>query len=71
MIDIEILKKQNSLVIDDNGYIMVKPTGIYTYETYPLLDLSGCLRLTMDEYLGLRANYYRFNATLTALEINE
>ena len=33
MIDIEILKKQNSLVIDDDGLIMVKPTGIYTYET--------------------------------------
>lgn len=71
MIDIEILKKQNNLVIDDNGFILVKPTGIYNYTTYPLNDLGGCLRLTMDEYLGLRANYYRFNKNLNGLEINE
>ena len=48
MIDIEILKKQNNLVIDDDGLIMVKPTDTYNFETFPLQDLSGCLRLTME-----------------------
>ena len=71
MIDIEILKKQNNLVIDDDGLILVKPIDVYNYTTFPLNDLSGCLRLTMDEYLGLRANYYRFNEKLNGIEINE
>lgn len=71
MIDKDILKKQNNLLIDDNGLILVKPTGLYSYITFPLNDLNGCLRLTMEEYLGLRANYYRFNENLTELEIND
>ena len=71
MIEIEILKKQNNLVIDDDGLILVKPTDTHNYITYPLITLDGCLRLTMDEYLGLKANYYRFNENLTELEIND
>jgi hypothetical protein len=71
MIDIEILKKQNSLVIDDDGMIMVKPINENDFETFPLKDLAGCLRLTMEEYLGLRAGYYRFNENLNGLEIND
>ncbi len=71
MIDIEILKKQNNLVIDDNGMIMVKPINQNDFETFPLQDLAGCLRLTMEEYLGLRAGYYRFNENLNGIEINE
>lgn len=71
MIDLQILKMQNDLVIDDDGLIMVKPTDTHNFETFPLQDLDGCLRLTMEEYLGLRAGYYRFNEKLNGLEIND
>ena len=71
MIDLQILKKQNDLLIDDDGLIMVKPTDRHNFETFPLQDLAGCLRLTIEEYLGLRAGYYRFNENLNGLEISE
>lgn len=71
MIDLQILKRQNDLLIDDDGLIMVKPTDRNNFETFPLQDLGGCLRLTMEEYLGLRAGYYRFNENLNGLEIND
>lgn len=70
MIDFEIIKKQNKLTTF-NEYIYVKPIDEYNYVTYPLIELKGCLTITLEEYLGLRANYYRFNEELTGLEINE
>ena len=70
MIDFEILKQQNNLVTDGDR-IYVKPINNYNYETYPLKDLGGALALTLDEYLGLRANYYMFNDTLTGLVLYE
>ena len=69
--DLEILKKQNNLTINDDGLIYVKPKDQYNYITFPLGDLEGCLSLTPDEFVLLKANYYRFNENLTGLEINE
>lgn len=71
MIDINILKKQNNLTVTDDNNIYVKPTSEYNYVTYPLETLEGCLALTLDEYLGLRANYYKFDETLTKLVVRE
>lgn len=71
MIDLEILKKQNNLIISDNGLIFVKPIDQYNYITYPIEDLGGCLALTPNEYVLLKAGYYRINKKLIGLEINE
>lgn len=69
--DLEILKKQNNLTVSDDGLIYIKPTSPYNYITYPLMDLEGCLALTPEEYVLLRARYYKINNDLTGLEINE
>ena len=69
--DIEILKKQNRLTVSDDGLIYVLPTDQYNYTTYPLEDLGGCLALTPNDYVLLKAGYYRFTEDLTGLEINE
>lgn len=69
--DIEILKQQNKLTINEDGLVYVKPIDQYNYITYPLEDLSGCLALTPQEYVLLKAGYYRINIDLTGLEINE
>lgn len=71
MIDIRILQEQNNLTINDDGYIYVKPQDEFNFITFPLEDLEGCLALSLDEYLGLRAGYYKFNEDLTELVINE
>lgn len=70
MIDFNIIKQQNRLVTKDEK-ILIKPMGRYEYTTFPLDDLEGVILITLEEYLGLRSNYYRFNETLTGLELNE
>ena len=69
--DLEVLKKQNKLTVTDNKNIYVKPIDVHNFKTFPLKSLDGCLEVTPEQYLLLRANYYRFNKTLTELEINE
>lgn len=69
--DIEILKKQNNLTISDDGLIFIKPVDQYNYITYPLEDLGECLALTPNEYVLLKAGYYRITGDLKGLEINE
>ena len=69
--DIEILKKQNDLTISDDGLIFVKPFDQYNYVTYPIEDLGGCLALTPQDYVLLKAGYYRITEDLLGLEINE
>lgn len=69
--DIEILKKQNNLTINDDGLIYVKPLAKGGYTTYPLEDLAGCLALTPEDYVLLKAGYYRITENLLGLEINE
>lgn len=69
-VDIEILKQQNKLVTN-NGKIYVKPIDQYNFVAFPIEDLKGSLALSVEEYLGLRAMYYRFNENLDGLEINE
>lgn len=69
--DIEILKKQNNLTINDDGLIYIKPTDQYNYVTFPIEDLGGCLALTPNDYVLLKAGYYRFTEDLLGLEINE
>lgn len=70
MIDFETIKKQNNLITDGDK-IIIKPSDQHNYITYPIEDLTGALFITLEEYLGLRANYYRFNKELTGLELNE
>lgn len=69
--NIEILKKQNNLTISDDGFVYVKPIDQYNYVTFPLEDLGGVLALTPDEYVLLKAGYYRIKEDLTGLEINQ
>lgn len=71
MIDLETIKKQNNLITNEEGKIIVKPLDRHNFVTFPIENLLGALLLTLEEYLGLRANYYRFNETLTGLELNE
>lgn len=71
MIDIEILKKQNSLTTNEEGLIYVKPLGEGNWQTYPLENFDGCLLLTPDDYVLLKANYYQIKDDLSGLEIVE
>lgn len=71
MMDLEILKKQNKLTISDDGLVYVKPRGEFNYITYPLKDLSGCIAITPEDYVLLKAGYYKFNEELTGLVVNE
>lgn len=71
MIDLQILKKQNNLTVSDDGLIYVKPEASGGWITYPLEELAGCLALTPEEYVLLKAGYYTFNETLTGLEISK
>ena len=67
-IDFETIKQQNNLItIGDK--IFVKPLSKYNYVTYPIEELEGTILVTLEEYLGLRVNYYCFNDNLTGLEI--
>lgn len=69
--DLEILKKQNRLTINDDGLVYVKPINQNNFITYPLKDFVGCLAITPEDYILLKAHYYRFSKDLTMLEINE
>lgn len=69
MIDIQTLKKQNNLVVNDDGLIYVKPLDEICFTTYPLETLEGCLALTIEEYLGLRAGYYMFEEDLNSVVV--
>lgn len=70
MMDLEILKQQNKLIITEDNKIYVRPKGQFAYETYPLKELSNCILITPEEYVLLKAGYYRFNKELNKLEIN-
>lgn len=69
-IDFLRLAQQNILTFDDeHKHFYVKPIDRHNFITYPLEDLSGTVMLTVDEYLGLRENYYQFTEDLTGIEI--
>jgi hypothetical protein len=69
-IDFLRLAEQNRLTFDDeHEHFYVKPIDKHNFITYPLEDLSGTVMLTVDEYLGLRANYYQFTEDLTGIEV--
>ena len=68
--DLEILKKQNKLTINDDGLIYVKPIDMFNFITYPLKDFVGCIEVTPNDYVLLKANYYKFSEDLTKLEVN-
>ncbi len=71
-IDFLRLAEQNRLTFDDeHEHFYVKPIDRHNFITYPLEDLSGTVMLTVDEYLGLRANYYQFSEDLTGIEVYE
>lgn len=71
-IDFIRLAEQNRLTFDDeHEHFYVKPIDRHNFTTYPLEDLSGTVMLTVDEYLGLRANYYQFTEDLTSIELYE
>lgn len=64
------LAKQNSLTFDEEQeHFYIKPLSRHEYTTYPLPDLSDTILVTLDEYLGLRANYYQFTEDLRGLEL--
>lgn len=68
-IDFTKFAEQNMLTYNDNKTrVFVKPTGRHNFTAYPLEDLSGVVALTLEEYLGLRTNYYQFNEQLNGIE---
>lgn len=71
-IDFLRLAQQNMLTFDnEQEHFYVKPIDKHNFITYPLEDLSDTVMLTVDEYLGLRANYYQFTDDLKAVELYE
>nr|DAG83018.1 MAG TPA: hypothetical protein [Caudoviricetes sp.] len=68
-IDFTKFAEQNMLTYnDDKTRVFVKPTDRHNFTAYPLEDLSGVVALTLEEYLGLRTNYYQFNEQLNGIE---
>lgn len=68
-IDFIKFAEQNMLTYNDSKTrVFVKPTDRHNFTAYPLEDLSGVVALTLEEYLGLRTNYYQFNEQLTGIE---
>lgn len=68
-IDFTKFAEQNMLTYNDSKtLVFVKPTNRHDFISYPLEDLSGTVALTIEEYLGLRTNYYQFNEQLTGIE---
>lgn len=71
-IDFLKLAQQNLLTFDDDQeHYYIKPTDRHSFVTFPLEDLSGTIAVTIDEYLGLRANYYQFTEDLKGVELYE
>ena len=66
------LAEQNLLTFDDeHEHYYVKPIDRHNFITFPLEDLGGTVMVTIDEYLGLRANYYQFTEDLKGIELYE
>ena len=71
-VDFLKLAKQNLLTFDDeHEHYYVKPIDRHNFITFPLEDLGGTVMVTIDEYLGLRANYYQFTEDLKGIELYE
>ena len=71
-IDFIALAEQNLLTFDDeHEHYYVKPIDRHNFITFPLEDLGGTVMVTIDEYLGLRANYYQFTEDLKGIELYE
>lgn len=71
-IDFITLAEQNLLTFDDeHKHYYVKPIDRHNFITFPLEDLGGTVMVTIDEYLGLRANYYQFTEDLKGIELYE
>ena len=71
-IDFMKLAEQNLLTFDDeHEHYYVKPIDRHNFITFPLEDLGGTVMVTIDEYLGLRANYYQFTEDLKGIELYE
>ena len=69
-IDFLKLAEQNLLTFDDeHEHYYVKPIDRHNFITFPLEDLGGTVMVTIDEYLGLRANYYQFTEDLKGIEL--
>ena len=56
---------------DEHEHYYVKPIDRHNFITFPLEDLGGTVTVTIDEYLGLRANYYQFTEDLKGIELYE
>ena len=71
-VDFLKLAEQNLLTFDDeHEQYYVKPIDRHNFITFPLEDLGGTVMVTIDEYLGLRANYYQFTEDLKGIELYE
>ena len=71
-VDFMKLAEQNLLTFDDeHEHYYVKPIDRHNFITFPLEDLGGTVMVTIDEYLGLRANYYQFTEDLKGIELYE
>ena len=69
-VDFLKLAEQNLLTFDDeHEHYYVKPIDRHNFITFPLEDLGGTVMVTIDEYLGLRANYYQFTEDLKGIEL--
>ena len=69
-IDFLKLAEQNLLTSDDeHEHYYADPIDRHNFITFPLEDLSGTIMVIIDEYLGLRANYYQFTEDLKGIEL--
>ena len=71
-VDFLKLAEQNLLTFDDeHEHYYVKPVDRHNVITFALEDFGGTVMVTIDEYLGLRANYYQFTEDLKGIELYE
>lgn len=69
MIDILKLRKRDNLIIVGDK-ICVVPNSRYDFTAYPIEDMSKAITVTLDEYVGLKIQYYRFSDDLTRVVEN-
>lgn len=68
-LDIQKLKTQFNLTLnEDETKIYVLPHNKWEFTSCPLDDLSKCILITPEEFIGFMANVFIFNDDLTACE---
>lgn len=63
----DLVRKNKLTIVDEK--ILVKPISKWSGQTYPLiLEDESLLRITVEEYIGLKERMYQFTDDLKHLE---